>query len=199
MVWVFLSNYHWAPPQLISYWEISSSWARLRFVTLMDLDFFCKKKPKDQAPFKEGEFSSIVDKSGFLEMLTVNMWERNGSALLQSTAWGMLNSLLCKTCCNNIERHHQLYSFQSAKDLLAFPLALLGKCLPLLPLWVSYIQRSLKKSPQGPFATSDFSGRFTDWWHVFSLHLFFLSFFFKTKKTNLGRRFISASLKVCLV
>lgn len=61
-------------------------------------------------------------------MLTVNMEERNGSALLQSTALGMPNSLLWKTCCNNIERHHQLYSLHSAKALIALSLAVLGKC-----------------------------------------------------------------------
>jgi hypothetical protein len=77
----------------------------------MDLYLFCRKKPKDQAHFKEGEHYSMVDKSGFLEMLTVNMGERKGSAWPHSTAWEMVNSLLCKTCCNNIEGRHQLYSF----------------------------------------------------------------------------------------
>jgi hypothetical protein len=61
-------------------------------------------------------------------MLTINIGKKNGSALLQTTALGMPNSLLCKTGCNNVERHHQLCSLHSAKAWLAVSLALLGKC-----------------------------------------------------------------------
>lgn len=42
---------------------ISYFWARLSFVIVMDLYFFCKRKPKDQASFQEVEFYGVLDKS----------------------------------------------------------------------------------------------------------------------------------------